>query len=222
MIPKVLYVNLDRSIDRKTAFEKQAAERGITAERFSAISSEEIDQYVHGWKSTNLTASEVGCLVSHLEIARLHGNEPMLVFEDDVSFEAMDYWGFSLEDALSVIPKDWSVVQLAVFPPVDTLRYVKWESGRFGTVAYLMRPERAFELVSKAYVDGKWDLHKLPSRYSRPMADSVLYAHTSSYSIPLFGILDVPSVIQYSQPHGHYGKQVVQRWKNSTITLKDL
>lgn len=71
---RVIYINLDRRIDRKEAMEAQLKVYGIQAERFSAIS------HMFGL---------VGCMKSHLEVLRLakaRDWSSVLVLEDDFEF----------------------------------------------------------------------------------------------------------------------------------------
>lgn len=71
---RVIYINLDRRIDRKEEMEAQLKVYGIQAERFSAIS------HMFGL---------VGCMKSHLEVLRLakaRDWSSVLVLEDDFEF----------------------------------------------------------------------------------------------------------------------------------------
>lgn len=73
-LDRVIYINLDRRIDRKEQMESQLKAYGIQAERFSAVSHQ------HGL---------VGCMKSHLEVLRLakaRGWDTVLVLEDDFEF----------------------------------------------------------------------------------------------------------------------------------------
>lgn len=73
-IHKVMYINLDRRIDRRAEIEFELANYGIDGERFPAIHN---------------NSGIIGCGMSHLEVlerARREGWENVLILEDDFTF----------------------------------------------------------------------------------------------------------------------------------------
>jgi glycosyl transferase, family 25 len=73
-IDKIMYINLDRRIDRKEQIEGELSKFDLPYERFSAIPHK---------------IGAVGCSKSHLEIlktARNKGYKNILIFEDDFEF----------------------------------------------------------------------------------------------------------------------------------------
>jgi GR25 family glycosyltransferase involved in LPS biosynthesis len=94
----MVYINLDRRIDRRQEFEAEATKLGIQVERFPAIERE---------------PGGIGCTASHLELikrAKREGLPEILVFEDDfqclVSKE-------QFEDILESMPSDYDVVMIS-------------------------------------------------------------------------------------------------------------
>jgi len=70
----IVYINLDRRVDRRKQMEDQLKEYGLTAERFSAIP--------HAF-------GPIGCMKSHLEVLKLAKKknwESVLILEDDFEF----------------------------------------------------------------------------------------------------------------------------------------
>jgi glycosyl transferase family 25 len=70
----IVYINLDKRVDRREQIELELKEYGLKAERFSAI------LHTHGL---------VGCMKSHLAVlkmAKTRGWENVLVLEDDFEF----------------------------------------------------------------------------------------------------------------------------------------
>ena len=73
-IDKIIYINLDKRIDRREHMEQQLEKFGLTAERFAAIEHEE---------------GIVGCGLSHLhvlKIAKERKYKNILILEDDFLF----------------------------------------------------------------------------------------------------------------------------------------
>jgi GR25 family glycosyltransferase involved in LPS biosynthesis len=81
-----VYLNLDRSVERRAAVEAQLSERGLEFyERFAALDGASLPP------APRLKPGEVGCLYSHLEVlerAAKH-THPTHIVEDDVVFSRM-------------------------------------------------------------------------------------------------------------------------------------
>ena len=222
MLPKMFYINLDKSLDRRLSFESRSKAHGLDIDRFRAFSPEDLDSYCSDWREAKVTPTEAACLISHLELIRNHQEESILVFEDDTSFDPMQFWGFSLGEFLNEIPKEWEVTQLAVFPPPKAISVEKWGPLRFGCVSYLISPQRSQYLVNKGYKDGRWEISDLSGSHLRPIAEYVIYCSNVTYSIPMFSIEDVDSTITVGNTHGFMGKEVSTTWKLLGPSLLDL
>lgn len=78
---KVVYINLDASIERRLRIELLLAEKGLTnfSQRFTGVVAKK--------KLAGLSLSETGCLLSHLSvITSLNKFETTIIIEDDVCF----------------------------------------------------------------------------------------------------------------------------------------
>ena len=80
----------------------------------------------------------------------------------------------------------------------------------FSTVAYFITKKYSNHLVNTGYVNGKWDLSALKSKYVQVVADSVLYSNTLTMSLPMIGLRDEVSNIF---PNATYGKQSSEEFK---------
>ena len=65
-----------------------------------------------------MTSGEVGCVTSHLKAIK-HWYETSdspyaIIMEDDCSLDIVRYWNFTWNDAISKVPYDWDVIQLAI------------------------------------------------------------------------------------------------------------
>ncbi len=103
-------VNLDRRTDRWMHISKQLETAGLTAERFSAIDGQLIEQSSYD-TNTLRTPGAAGCLLTHaavLQDAAAKGYERIAVFEDDVLLHR----DFKTEASrLDKLP-DWKLVYL--------------------------------------------------------------------------------------------------------------
>lgn len=88
---KAYYINLDRSVDRRDWFERQAHRLGIEFERVTAVDAAALPEPElarrRAMASGPLTAGEIGCFLSHLAIWKsvAEGSDDwVFVAEDDV------------------------------------------------------------------------------------------------------------------------------------------
>lgn len=226
MFDNVVYLNRDQDTVRREGIEAMFSKYNISAKRYSAL-QDTLQELVHEpITSTSLSFPQTSCLISHLEIIRLHGGSDLLVFEDDADLTTMDYWPFSFEEVLEVIPKHIGIVQMFRHPSVFPVRATPWGPGVFGTVAYFVRPWYASNLISKCYFDGKWSISKMKSDYSIPVADSVLYSDGATMSINLFGSRDEGSNILPNAGYVKTALETSKKWStlshNAEFTLKSI
>ncbi len=190
--PHLYYINLDRQSARKERFEQQCYETAITnVTRIVGFDGKDSDlsEYISGSYPKDLSPSEVGCTLSHLNLLNHFiyetDHDRILVCEDDVSFEMIKHWKFTWDFFETHLPYDWDVVQLIVNNPVCMhldlhVRFI----NDFSTACYMMRRKYAEKLLN-LHGDGKKfkiDQHIKP----RAVADALLYNAGKAYAIPLF------------------------------------
>lgn len=195
MFTNIVYLNRDIDTERKDATEKQLRQINAKATRFSAIESGLEKYSLQSPENLKINKAQLSCLISHLEILRIHGKEDLLVFEDDVDLSMATKWPITMSELISALPDHVGVVQLTYFPSRGTLNPVPWMPGMFSTAAYFIKKEYSEHLVKTGYIDGTWDLTKLKSKYVQRLADSVVYSSTRTMSLLLFGVRGEPSTI---------------------------
>ena len=119
----ILYINLDRSKDRKKLMEKQLPLVSDNYQRVSAIDGKKIDNIESGAVNnikyfneyTNLSPAELACTMSHIKsikIAYDKGYKNALILEDDSLFYLKSMWNDRLEDIMKMAPNDWEIIKL--------------------------------------------------------------------------------------------------------------
>lgn len=122
-IPKY-YINLDRSIDRREALEKEIALYEVeNIHRFKAIDGRDIKDihqgeiegvhYVNDY--SNCTKYQLAVTLSHLECIHRAGEKgifPFIILEDDVRFTLMPHWKKNIDEIISELPEDCDILNL--------------------------------------------------------------------------------------------------------------
>jgi len=111
---EVYYINLDSRSDRRELFEKRAAEQGIEAIRFSAITPDDYTGFP-GDEDDERRRFKYGCSLSHIAIykeVKQKGLTNVLIFEDDCVFED------NFKDRLQA--------------SIDDLKNIKWDMFYLG------------------------------------------------------------------------------------------
>ena len=129
----VYYIGLETSIDRRIAFEREAAGLNVHVRRVDAIRGRDFAQnrltagavtgnfsvagrtlvfrnYYH-----NQSSGELGCTLSHFKaiyMAYVNGDDVALIVEDDASLMLAPHWPFSLDELMRQAPPLWRVLQL--------------------------------------------------------------------------------------------------------------
>ncbi len=159
---RIVYINLDRAIERRAFMEEQSAALGLRFERFPAVRADDISDETartlgKGWERP-LTKPELACFLSHQtlwsELAR--GKEPMLVLEDDVVLSGR------LAAALPRLAQltDVDLVNLESFDrkrfvarngrALGDVSIVRVHRDKSGSAAYLLWPSGAQKLLVRA------------------------------------------------------------------------
>ena len=116
----------------------------------------------------------LGCSLAHLKtISQLRDNNASvaLIVEDDAVPDTVPFWTSSLEEFVSSLPPDWSIVQLSLTGEQSLWKstYRKWQKDKariskntqfWGTVAYLIS-RKGIESVVNAYGHGTFNISAL-------------------------------------------------------------
>lgn len=191
--PQVLWINLARSMDRRYAMEKLLNSYGLRHQRIEAIDGARslVELETLCFPSPTLSRYETACTLSHLKAIHQFLQMPdsqVIVFEDDVSFEFLQYIPYDWTDLMKALPADWQVVQLAVseLEPTITLDLVKNipGDGRYCSCAYLINKAGAQTIIDQ-YYHRAFNKYVLRHKF-RPTADEIICYSAICYSIPIF------------------------------------
>ena len=114
----IYYINLDKSIDRNNNILNQL--KSIkNIKRIPGVVFDEQKKYKIDLKFySNLTNSEKGCTLAHLNTIEQFlkdNHDYALICEDDVNFDLVQLWNFSLKNIISNLNKnynEWTTCQL--------------------------------------------------------------------------------------------------------------
>jgi GR25 family glycosyltransferase involved in LPS biosynthesis len=136
-IDKILWINLDRSIDRKIHMENLLKNINVPNSRVSAIDGSKFN-FLNNLKNANLAKArskyENACLLSHLKAITSLKNESgnyFLICEDDISFENI----FLLDDDLKNIIQNSPTFDILMIHKIWYRKipkiYVEWKNYFF-------------------------------------------------------------------------------------------
>jgi hypothetical protein len=115
-LPTIRVITLRESADRRDNFVRQINKytnnyKFIICERF-----ETSDFSLKGETLQALHSNSYGPIASHLynlyDWYNTCQDDFCIIMEDDVSFETLDYWKFTLKEFISILPTNWEAIQL--------------------------------------------------------------------------------------------------------------
>ena len=241
-MPKIYYINLNRSVERNTYMINQFKKYNIS--NYERVTGEDILEnesldFLGSALPRGLKPVEAVVVFSHIKAIQqfLKTNDDWcIVCEDDVDFSTYEKWNFTWDDFFIRIPKTANIVQLVISTrPSRNINFhihqrTFWD---FNATAYLINRKQATDIVKK-YFDKKLYLDRykmlktydidnthtfLQERYST--IEEILYGinKDSVYSIPLFTYdIDLESI---SNPEHRYQTVlshdiVVDYWNNKS------
>lgn len=140
---KIYCVNLKRSHERRKAMEAQFAKYGLKHEFIEAVDGSQLtDEHVRKvyslWRTRfrrgkGLSRGEIGCALSHIGIWKrvIADGEPVIVFEDDITFCDGIKDGLSKIVAYLATAREPTLVKMSGWPGGNT------ETGEFVDKSYL-------------------------------------------------------------------------------------
>lgn len=209
--PKVLWINLEKSIDRRKYMEELLNGYGIQHTRIRAINGldwRDPELKTFCFKNRMISSAENACTCSHFKALQYFvdniTDDKIIIFEDDVSFEFLKYIPYNWSEFEINLPKNYNVVQLAISTTkVVTPNLVKTnpENNYYCTCAYLITKSAAKQILSNYYLKSysKFDL----SRAVWATADTALYSLPNTYSIPIFTYCAKDSTIHSRHLNAH-------------------
>ena len=229
--PPVYYISLEESIDRQENLNKEFSNWGIT--NYTASISKrfaECNDVIHGSLVHTLNSSNKGASTSHLKNIKkwlTETNEPYAVFfEDDVSFQTVQYWPFWWENFFEQLPDDWDAVQLMwVRPHMVKVEFRKRYPDDWSATAFMLKREYGQRLVDQFMISDNEFNYEMGTL--QPIVENVLFASGTVYTVPLFieetnlptTFINAPefddSLIVNGQGESHHSSQesVLNWWK---------
>lgn len=224
--PRVLWINLDKSTRRKLYMEKLLNSHNIIHTRIKAIDGTNIyDQHLHTlcYINSRLTLAENACTCSHL-IALKYFVENMeddniIIFEDDVSFEFLEYIPFNWSIFMKNLPEKFDIIQLAITYENGYINNLLIKSDPamkyYCSAAYLITKEAAKKILSKYYSNKFKKIILHSQEYAT--ADSMISSTGATYSIPIFTYQTLESIIhpRHLINHNRTKTQQLNIWKKT-------
>jgi GR25 family glycosyltransferase involved in LPS biosynthesis len=196
----VYVINLESRKDRLEYIKNELEKNNIKEyEIFKAIdgSSFNFDEVLFEKDKLKLSNNELGATLSHLKAIehwyKTSESEYAIIIEDDLSFETVSKWGFTFNEFLKSINKPYDMLQLCIIHnyTINTNLHMR-EMRDWSAACYLIKRNRAKELIEKHFIDGKYVLPQ--TRFA--VADSLVYHRSKVLSVPLLTYtLDLDSSI---------------------------
>ena len=207
-IPHISCISTTNAQYRQTNFIQQCDKLSITnftIDIFEPYNSENI--IIDGPHVDKVKDNSKGPITSHLNtiynwLNSSSTSDFILVVEDDISFETLEYWNFTLMELIELLPSDWDCVQLCCirdsFDNISMKLRTRLNSD-WGCQAYLMKRDYAQKLVNKYRLSDnhfKLDINNVsiqtsPGQYQIydlfPIIENVIFEGIGKvYNIPLF------------------------------------
>lgn len=149
-IDKIYWINLEKSLDRKSNMINLFKNINIENVRINAVDGsleEKIKEtYFYGNVNSNNTNKEYSTILSHLntleeykKVSNLKYGVSMIC-EDDLSLDFCKYWEYNLEKIINEAPEDWEILMLSYFTLNINFEYNyrKWDND-WSASCYLIR-----------------------------------------------------------------------------------
>lgn len=230
--PKVLWINLDKSVARRKYMENLLKWYNLDNHRICAVDgTKHINPDLKRYCISNpkLSPAENACTCSHLLAMQYFvdnmDDDRVIIFEDDVSFDFLNIIPFSWSELEKNFPKNYDIIQLAISTNkinVDNI-LVKTtpELKYYCSTAYLITKDAAKKILKQYYYRtyGKFNL----SVQKYATADSILTSVGHTYSIPIFSYKSTDSTIHpnHLAIHKRSRDQQLILWKNFSENLKE-
>jgi glycosyl transferase family 25 len=248
-IPRIYYINLERSKDRNIFMQKNFNDFGIKEFlRIDAIDgkTENLNNYLHD-TDLGLNSYEICCTLSHLkaiEIFLESKEEYAIICEDDLDISISENWNFKWTDFFKLLPKNLEIIQLTLSTrkSMDINFHIHnrtfWD---FGVTCYLIKRSYAQKITDYYKVGNKYDFKKYKktliydkenleffSTEKFPTPEEIIYTinRENVYSMPIFSYkTDQNSLLHSHEDQSRNSMERVNNfWKNASknFTLNDL
>lgn len=224
MIPKIYYINLDESIDRKIDMENGFSNQGFTLQQYERV------------PGVKHTTPHIGCCLSHIQAilkAYLDNNEYAIITEDDLDLSDISRFK-EMVPCLMKLTYDWDVIQIHYIEPnllkalnsIDVKSNVLFKGYFMSAACYLLNKKGMKKFVSFA-LDESYNV-KVDLTHPLCKSEELIYRYINSYTTlyPIINTLEnKPSTIANTQDYiaNNYNNMLeINRFDNKTrdYTLK--
>jgi GR25 family glycosyltransferase involved in LPS biosynthesis len=209
----IVWINLDRSLDRRAKMEKILEKINVPNTRIKAIDGANEDMSPFNYLERSMTNYEKAVALSHIKaysyLKKMSG-EYFLVLEDDISLRNLKYFDHDLKSIIANAP-DFDILQLQKIyhEKLDNL-YSKWKKDIYSTAAYVISRKGLNKLLKLAEYDGTNNKFNIYSPLS--IADFFLYnsLETCVYKYNYLSTDDETSIIHPDHLDIHKHSSLVQ------------
>lgn len=225
--PKVLWINLDKSKDRCEYMEYLLKVYKLNHQRIEGIDGtrschQDLENICQ--PNVKLTPAENACTCSHLKAMKYFLEETdedqVVIFEDDVSFDFLQYIPYDWSDLMNQLPECYGVIHLAITSETNqniTRELVKTTSSTkyYCSTAYMIKRDAAEKIINEYY--SKEENRFILKNKTNATADAIITNTNSTYSIPIFTYQIGNSLIHPHHWYIHYNSKMKQlaMWKNT-------
>lgn len=202
--PKIYWVNLSHAGVRRENMEKQFEEYKLRHKRIEGINGTYIEnsdkvKYYKGYADILIKKRAQGCAASHILAMKEYLEDESnvedfcIIAEDDLSFDAVEFWRYRWKEYRNNIPDDYEIIKLCNVNTPDKyekslslfggeLKCLKDEKYdiMYGACIYLIKRSFARKIVDKYYINNIIDFSN-----GFDIADRV-YIYGNFYYYPLF------------------------------------
>jgi hypothetical protein len=149
-------INYEGHIDRKAAMVKEFESYGITDYKIvTSTKKEDHKNIIKGPLIKSVSPISLSVCASHIRaIAKWYvtGNEPyLIIMEDDLLLETLQYWSFTWEDFMESLPPGWDCIQLGCISEKQTMKLHKRQPEEWSVMAYMITRNYAARLTLKYF-----------------------------------------------------------------------
>lgn len=227
--PPVYYVTLEESTDRQRLLESQFNKYGIKPNSIKSKRFSESNDIVTGRYLYQLTGPTQGCIVSHLKAIKkwYESEESDYAFfcEDDLSLKTVEYWNFTWEEFINLLPDDCECVQLmTVRGDFEEIKFRDRIWNDWSETAYIMTRDYAKKIIDSYCIGDSFHL-ELKNLNIMPIGENILFTNVGKvYTFPLFTEnVNIPTTdvndleLENGQKPNHVysSEYVYEWWKNN-------
>lgn len=191
-IGPVLWINLDTETNRQDHMNDLFDFYEIENIRISAIDARgdnDVSDLLTGKFPELISQGELGCTMSHLKAIKYFYEKTdldyIIICEDDIVFDTVEYWPFTWVGFMSHVPYDWDVLQCSI-TSTKNLRVNLHPRliNDFCAAFYIITRHHAEKLIKTHF---RGEKYKLDQKIKpRAASEEIIYNSGKTYSMPLF------------------------------------